>query len=1006
MRYDAFISYRHSDLDMYIAKKIHKGLETFKVPRPVAQKSGKKSIKRVFRDQEELPIGSDLGDNIEGALRESEFLLVICSPRTPESYWVQKEIETFIRMHDREHVLAILIEGEPDQSFPRQILVDEEGNPVEPLAADVRGTSKKEIDRKLRTELMRLAAPILHCSYDDLRQRHRERRMKKMMSVAAGVAVLGLAFGVYSAYNAAMIRRNYQEKQINQSKYLAQTSLELFRYGDRQSAVLVALEALPSEGNDRPYVASAQYALSEALRSYDMGNVMGMDRSLSHDQPVSTFCFDDSGERVVSIDQGEYIYVWDLGTGKLLLKCMPELDDRGYVKIPVAAQLYGHNLIIADNDGLRCMNLEGEEEWRLTDLEFVLYCEIDPELATAICISNEEVAFVDLENGRVKSRVENHQEEAFSSSYALSRDKKLFAVSHYIWGGSSAGSVTVIDMESGESRDYETAEDYITEVDFTSDNQLVVVSYERSRAENVGVGDIGTAYLEKFDHDRGVAVWTQTVPYQLLGLDGAAFRLSCRELQDDAGANQSQVLLSVDQTAYTWDGDSGELIAQVTVNNGIKSFMVAQTSSFGYLGESSGIIDIVDMTTGVNYTSSAIDTGKNLTDMQIKNGTVVVKAYASPDLTVMKYHQGAGAEEVHAYESRVRDVLYSPEETYYVVRLDTYLEEDVCYFYRTAGNELVGEWRGRIGYQGWMCFIDDGHFVLLNNDGQFVRYDVETGQSDILQVEKEYHTNFEWDGNSLAALCYDSGIFYVLDLQRWEIAETIDVKGDASYVNIYDAELSADGSRIYANLEDQGVVAIETVTGQSAPVSLGEYSLTRRISDLSALTLSEDGALLAVYCTDGMMRIYETKDYELKAEIPFASVNRRYLHFLEDGRRILLQGDDYYLRVYDLEEQKFVYIAAEQYYQIKRGSVDEETNTISLVTGVDMIILNGSTYEPIAQMEDGLAYLPDTAAVFGRDYRVLYRFPYKTLDMLLQEAAEQFGDTRLTELERIRYNVD
>ncbi|MCH5343033.1 MAG: toll/interleukin-1 receptor domain-containing protein [Acetatifactor sp.] len=369
MRYDAFISYRHSDLDMYIAKKIHKGLETFKVPRPVAKKSGKKSIKRVFRDQEELPIGSDLGENIEGALRGSEFLLVICSPRTPESYWVQKEIETFIQMHGREHVLAILIEGEPDQSFPQQILVNEEGNPVEPLAADVRGRSRKEIDRKLRTKLMRLAAPILHCSYDDLRQRHRERRMRKMMSVAAGVAVLGLAFGVYSAYNAAMIRRNYQEKQINQSKYLAQTSLELFRYGDRQSAVLVALEALPSEGNDRPYVASAQYALSEALRSYDTGNVIGMDRSLAHDQPVASFCFDVSGERLVSIDRGQYIYVWNLNTGELLLKCMPELNDSGYVKSPMAAQLYGDNLIIAEDSGLRCVNLEGEEEWRLTDLE-------------------------------------------------------------------------------------------------------------------------------------------------------------------------------------------------------------------------------------------------------------------------------------------------------------------------------------------------------------------------------------------------------------------------------------------------------------------------------------------------------------------------------------------------------------------------------------------------------------------------------------------------------------
>ena len=103
MRYDAFISYRHSELDMEIAKKLHKGLETFKLPASVRKKYGKKRIERVFRDQEELPIGSDLDDNITAALADSEFLIVICSPRTPKSVWVLKEIETFIKLHDRDH---------------------------------------------------------------------------------------------------------------------------------------------------------------------------------------------------------------------------------------------------------------------------------------------------------------------------------------------------------------------------------------------------------------------------------------------------------------------------------------------------------------------------------------------------------------------------------------------------------------------------------------------------------------------------------------------------------------------------------------------------------------------------------------------------------------------------------------------------------------------------------------------------------------------------------------
>ncbi len=41
MKYDAFISYRHLELDMEIAKKVHSGLETYHIPKAVQGKTGK-----------------------------------------------------------------------------------------------------------------------------------------------------------------------------------------------------------------------------------------------------------------------------------------------------------------------------------------------------------------------------------------------------------------------------------------------------------------------------------------------------------------------------------------------------------------------------------------------------------------------------------------------------------------------------------------------------------------------------------------------------------------------------------------------------------------------------------------------------------------------------------------------------------------------------------------------------------------------------------------------------
>lgn len=61
MKQDAFISYRHNEPDLYIARKIRRGLETLKVSGSVAPKSGKRKIEHAFRDQEELPIGRARG---------------------------------------------------------------------------------------------------------------------------------------------------------------------------------------------------------------------------------------------------------------------------------------------------------------------------------------------------------------------------------------------------------------------------------------------------------------------------------------------------------------------------------------------------------------------------------------------------------------------------------------------------------------------------------------------------------------------------------------------------------------------------------------------------------------------------------------------------------------------------------------------------------------------------------------------------------------------------------
>lgn len=283
--YDAFISYSHSEPDSYIARKLHTMLEHYHISGKLQKISGKKKINRVFRDREELPLSSDLAANIRQALRQSEYLIVICSPRAVSSEWVQKEIEVFLETHEKDKILTLLVDGEPEESFPEILCYTEEKiveadgkekivrTKVEPMAADVRGVTRKQMRKKLKKEFLRILAPMLSCTYDTLRQRHREYMFRRMIMLSGTIAVLAALFTVYAFRQASISEGRYQEARRNQARYLSEKSGELLAEGDREGALQTALAIQPDdESSDSPVVPEQMYALNNALYSYDRSN--------------------------------------------------------------------------------------------------------------------------------------------------------------------------------------------------------------------------------------------------------------------------------------------------------------------------------------------------------------------------------------------------------------------------------------------------------------------------------------------------------------------------------------------------------------------------------------------------------------------------------------------------------------------------------------------------------------------------------------------------------------
>ena len=280
-KYDAFISYRHAEKDTLIASEIQKSLERFRIPKAIQKQTGKERFNRIFRDVEELPISSNLTEELTEALRLSQYLIVICSYKTSESDWVKREIDTFLELHDynKQLILTVLVEGEPDEVIPEILRHDNithyladgtfycRDEVVEPLAANYR----MPIAKARKTELPRLAASMLGCNYDDIIRRRKAFKRRRLLIETAVISAAAIVLMVYIGWMMMRIQDSLRNSQMSQSRYLASESQKLLADGDRLGAIHLAIAALEdSNGNLRPETSEARYALSAALGAYSV----------------------------------------------------------------------------------------------------------------------------------------------------------------------------------------------------------------------------------------------------------------------------------------------------------------------------------------------------------------------------------------------------------------------------------------------------------------------------------------------------------------------------------------------------------------------------------------------------------------------------------------------------------------------------------------------------------------------------------------------------------------
>lgn len=958
--YDAFISYRHADLDKFVAETLHKELESFRLPKNMVKKlsennSGKTRINRVFRDRDELPIASNLADPITNALQNSEFLIVICSPRLLESVWCKKEIEAFIGMHGREHVLAVLIEGEPDDSFPDIIrfveTIEKQADgtevkthkSVEPLAADVRGDNKKEIRKKIKEEVLRLAAPMFQCGYDDLRQRHREQRLKRIVAVALSAGVVCLSFGTVST--AMALRINSQSKEIKEqskeieeqykqallvnSKSLAEDSLRSLETGDRIGAIETAKTALPDtlQKAEIPYTPQAQYALTESLLVYQNNTKILPLHILQQDAKVNFTELSPQGDLLLVADQYGKIYVWDALNRKKIM----EMEAGRYNMLPEEVEFLGNDCIVyLKEDGFGVFDFIKQEEVFAEDTGdgFSVVCSKD---GTYFSIAESDGITV-YEAGTFEKKY--HKE--------ASAGKRIASTASFEEGGSyfayteTAGSDTperethiqLVNLAAGEAeKKYAMAEESIEQISFCG-RELYIAANESISFGEKSIEQLG-GRIVCFEIDGSESSKWSYQPTKKYITD---FKIT-------GGPSQDLILFCSYDTLGVLDRSTGNFVDEVKYARKVVNYaplketdsivVVTRDSQFHYLNART----LSDLEIVGKFKS----TSDNLKEFGFADGFYVSLAYDDTFVTIQTLAKGNAVTPVYKGDTTINEVIVNDEETQ-------------------------------------MAFVENG-----SESQKVTTFDLKTDKK---------NTSITMDGMI-------EGFTY-LDRQTIGVAANNKISHYDSYtgelkkeIKLGDAYLTYGGINhikkiVYFNTH-QSILVFDMDTGEL----LHEMQRPDDLKEAGVYSIGNQSEIYAVASKGQkrleLCRIGETKSY---LEIPINAACIDFLYFDQEDKNIYVTFLDGKVEMYQTADLSLV----------RTYSFSEKVKkVVSLEKGITLLLADNEGYvldgnqDVVAKVNNLQEILKDTKEYIIIGGTIIYKVPVYDYKMLMKEAERQLN---------------
>ena len=334
MKYQAFISYKHSDFSREKAIAVEKALKKYAKPwwKP-------HSIK-IFRDEKEMTPGSDLGASINNALENSEYMIYFASKEAAESEWVQKELLKWCGELKRTDKLIIIQIGDHividakaekimwEQTDALPSLLKEYIDYI-PIYEDLLWSSRDELlgleNLRFKEIINRISARFRGKTPAEMNDENvlLDRKNKRIKNLAIGILTVLFILSVITTWLAIDQKKRADEQYRNSVSLRLASESNLALPSDNVKAIRIAKAAYKIGGtNPAPAVMRVLSAVvySTRERPFYTAEFKG------HTGWVTSAVFSLDGKQILTASNDNTAKLWDL-QGNLLTEFKGHTDD-------------------------------------------------------------------------------------------------------------------------------------------------------------------------------------------------------------------------------------------------------------------------------------------------------------------------------------------------------------------------------------------------------------------------------------------------------------------------------------------------------------------------------------------------------------------------------------------------------------------------------------------------------------------------------------------------------